>query len=221
MIKCVWQYHDKKDDLDSVFNYFKYCANEAIRICIENNLTSKFSLYYNLYHRLRQDSRFYSKHIHGALECAASKLKLYKKTLKKKPNAKKPYVSKNHLILDYQAYKIEGNSIRITTEIGQYIFVKLTRYVCEKIKNTKLGNVTITDDKIVISYSQSMVEQKPVNFLGIDRNLDNVTTYDSMRNSIVHDLSRAQAIIASYSIVKSKFRRNDSRIRKKDISKIW
>lgn len=168
---------------------------------------------------MRQDSRFYSKYVYGALECATSKLKLYKKTLKKKPNAKKPYVLKNHLILDCQTYKIEGNSIRIPTESGQHIFVKLTGYVCEKIKDTKLGNVTITDDKIVISYSKSVVEQKPVNFLGIDRNLDNVTTYDSMRNSIVQDLSRARMIIASYSIVKSKFRRNDSRIRKKIFQK--
>ncbi|MEX2348384.1 MAG: hypothetical protein WD531_01655, partial [Nitrosopumilaceae archaeon] len=69
--KCVWQYHDKKDDLKPVFDYFRYCANEVIRIGIEKNLTSKFKLHYQLYPKLRLDSQFHSKYVYGALECAA------------------------------------------------------------------------------------------------------------------------------------------------------
>jgi len=213
--KCIWQYHDKKEDLEPVFDYFRYCANEGIRIGIEKNFSSKFKLHYQLYHKLRLDSKFHSKYVYGALECAASKLKLYKKTLKKKPHAKKPYISRNHLVIDNQSYKIEHDTIRITTEPTKYLFIKLTRYVCDKIKDTKLGNLTITDDKIILSYSKDIPEQRPTSFTGIDRNLDNVTTHDSKGNTIVYDLSEAQRIILSYGIVKSKFRRNDSRIRKK------
>lgn len=213
--KCVWQYHDKKDELDPVFRYFMYCANEAIRIGIEKNLTSKFKLHYQLYHKLRLDSQFHSKYVYGALECAAARLKLYRKTLKKKPNAKKPHISKNHLIINNLSYKIEGGCVRIPLEPTKYLFIRLTSYVGEKIKGTKLGNVVISNDKIIISYSKDIPEQKPANFTGIDRNLDNVTTYDSKGNFVVHDLSKAQRIIASYSAVKSKLRRNDARIRKK------
>lgn len=148
----------KKDDLGPVFDYFRYCANEGIRIGIEKNLSSKFKLHYQLYHKLRLDSKFHSRYVYGALECAASKLKLYKKILKKKPH----------------------------------------------------GNLTITDDKIILSYSRDIPEQKPTNFIGIDRNLNNVTTCDSKGRTIVYDLSQAQRIISSYGIVKSKFRRNDS-----------
>src|SRR5437660_11559864 len=71
--KCVWQYHDKKDELEPVFDYFKYCANEAIRIGIEKNLTSKFKLHYQLYNKLRLSSKFHSKYVYDELECAASK----------------------------------------------------------------------------------------------------------------------------------------------------
>jgi hypothetical protein len=39
--KCVWQFHDKKDDLAYVFDYFRLCTNEAIRISDEKNLTSR------------------------------------------------------------------------------------------------------------------------------------------------------------------------------------
>ncbi len=213
--KCVWQYHDKKDELVPVFDYFKYCANEGIRIGIEKNLTSKYNLHYQLYHKLRINSQFHSKYVYGALECAASKLKLYKKTLRKKPDGKRPYISRNHLIINNQSYKIEYGTIRIPIKPTKYLFIRLTKYVCEKIEGTKLGNVTITDDKIIISYSNDIPEQKPDNFIGIDRNLDNVTTCDLKGNCIVHDLSKAQWITASYDIVKSRFRRNDSRIRKK------
>ncbi|MGI0088429.1 MAG: RNA-guided endonuclease InsQ/TnpB family protein [Nitrosotalea sp.] len=183
------------------------------------NLTSKFKLHYQLYHKLRIDSRFHSKYIYGALECAASKLKLYKKSLKKKPDAKKPYISKNHLIIENQAYKIEEDTIRIPAEPGRYLFIRLTRYILEKIKDAKLGSLVITDDKLIISYSRDVTAQKVASFVGIDRNLDNVTTYDSARNCFVHDLSEAQKVIAAYSTVKSKFRRNDSRIRKKIFQK--
>ena len=217
--KCIWQYHDKKEKIDPLFDYFRYCANEAIRIGVEKNLTSKYKLYYQLYHKLRINSQFHSKYVYGALECAASKLKLYKKILKKKPNAKKPHISRNQLILDNQLYKIKQDAIRIPIEPTIHILIKLTKYVCEKIKGTKLGNVIITDDKIIISYSKEILQQRLVNFVGIDRNLDNVTTYDSKGNCIAYDLSKNQRIIASYNIVKSRFRRNDSRIRKKIFQK--
>jgi putative transposase len=134
---------------------------------------------------------------------------------KKNPNAKKPYVLRNHLMIQNRSYEIEHDVIRIPTETKKYLFIRLTSYVLEKIKNTKLGNVTITDDKLVISYSKEILEQKPVNFVGIDRNLNNTTIHDSKGNHITYDLSKATQIVATYNIVKSKFRRNDSRIRKK------
>ncbi|MFZ1075942.1 MAG: transposase [Nitrosotalea sp.] len=219
VIKCVWQFHDKKDDLRQVFDYFRYCANEAIRIGIEKDLTSKYKLHYQLYHTLRLHSQFHSKYVYGALECAASKLKMYKKTLKKKLDAKRPYITRNHLILDNQSYKIEHDTIRIPIKATKYLSIKLTSYVLEKIKHTKLGSLVITDDKIIISYSKEIPEQRHGNFIGVDRNLNNVTIWDSKGDCIVHDLSSAQRIITLYSTVKSKFRRNDSRIRKKIFQK--
>ena len=51
-------------------------------------------------------------------------------------------------------------------------------------KGTKLDNLTITDDKIILSYSRDIPEQKPTNFIGIDKNLNNVTTCDSKGRTI-------------------------------------
>lgn len=217
--KCVWQYHNKKNEFEPVFDYFKYCANEAIRIGIEKNLTSKFNLHYQLYHTLRLDSQFHCKYVYGALECAASKLKLYKKIIKKKSDVKKPHISTNHLIMDNMSYKIDQDTIRIPTQPEKYVFIKLTKYVLEKIRNMKLGRITITIDKLIISYSKEIPVHTPTNFLGIDRNLNNLTTCDSSGGYVIHDLANAQKIITLYGTVKSKFKRNDVRIRKKIFQK--
>ncbi|MDE1830155.1 MAG: IS200/IS605 family accessory protein TnpB-related protein [Thaumarchaeota archaeon] len=176
-------------------------------------------LHYQLYHILRSDTRFHSKYVYGALECAASKLKLYRKTIKQKPSAKRPYISRNHLILDNQLYKIEGDAVLIPTEPGRHLLFKLTRYVLESIRDARLGNLVVTDDKLIISYSRSIPKQKVSEFIGIDRNVDNITTYDTQRRCNMYNLSEASRIINAYDRVKSKFRRNDARIKKKIFQK--
>ncbi len=123
------------------------------------------------------------------------------------------------MILDNQLYKIEGDTIRIPTEPGSYLFIKLTGCILEVIRDTKLGNLVVTDDKLIISYSKSVPEQKVSRFIGIDRNVDNITTYDTQGRCNVHDLSKASQIINAYNGVKSRFRRNDARIKKKIFQK--
>ena len=79
--KCVWQHHDRKAELQHVFEYFRSIANIPIRVGVEKNFTSKFKLHYDLYYKLR--SEFHSKYVYGALECAATKLKLFRKAKRK------------------------------------------------------------------------------------------------------------------------------------------
>ncbi len=73
-----------------VFNYFRSITNEVIRTGIERNITSKFNLHYELYYKLR--SEFHSRYVYGALECAAAKIKLFKKIKRKNPKTKVPYI---------------------------------------------------------------------------------------------------------------------------------
>jgi len=171
--KCVWQFHDKNTELHPVFDYFRYCTNEAIRIGSQKKITSKFSLHEELYYKLRSD--FVAKFVYGALECAAAKLKQYKKAKRKNPDARLPYVWKNMLCLDNQIYKIENGILRFPIKPKQYCYIRLNSYVLEQLENTKLGSITITSNKLVISYSKEVTEKEPENFSSIDRNLDNAT----------------------------------------------
>lgn len=215
--KCVWQYHDKKSDFQQVFDYFRYVANEGIRIGIEKNLTSRFRLHYEIYYKLR--SEFYCKYVYGALECAAATLKIYRNVKRKNPNAKVPHIRKNHLILDNCAYKIMDGWIRIPIKPHYYCSIKLNHYVLKQIQNAKLGSITITEDKIIISYSKQVTMQNPEHFLAVDRNLDNVTTFNTQNEFQVYDLHKANQIKQTYRKVKSKFTRNDIRIKKKIFTK--
>lgn len=215
--KCVWQSHDKKAELQPVFDYFRYCTNEAIRIGNQKKITSKFSLHKELYYKLRSD--FVAKFVYGALECAAAKLKQYKKAKRKNPDARLPYVWKNMLCLDNQIYKIENGMLKFPVKPKQYCCISLNSYVLEQLENTKLGSLTITSNKLVISYSKDVTEKKPEHFSGIDRNLDNATSFDSKGKFMVYNLQKATKIKQKYRTVKSHFRRNDVRIKKKIFTK--
>jgi len=216
-VKCIWQYHDKYNELKPAFDYFRTIANQAIQTGIEENFTSKFKLHYRLYYRLR--SEFHCKLVYGALECAAAKIKLYKRTKRKNPDAKIPYIHKPHLILENKSYRITDGHIRIPLKPRQYVFVKLNYYVLSKLKNIKIGSITVTENKIIITFSKEITMQRSIDFVGIDRNLNNVTSFDTKDKLGVYDLQEATKIRQRYRKIKSKFRRNDARIKKEIFSK--
>ena len=219
-VKCVWQFHDKKDELQQVFDHFRFMTNEGIRIGDEKNITSRKSMHDELYMTLR-DARFYAKYVQGALSVAKAKLKLYRKTLKKHPDAKRPYVKRDMLTLDNQCVKItDDGRLRFPVRAKEYIFIKLASYVLEQLEGgSKLGSITVTPEKLIISYSKEVLQRNPKGYVAIDRNLDNATSCDTANKFMIYDLSKANQIKSKYKKVKSRFTRNDVRIRKKLFSK--
>ena len=215
--KCIWQFHDKSNELKDVFDYFKFCTNEMIRVSIEKNLTSRGAMHNEFYKNMK--SKFMAKYIQGAISVAKSKSKQYRGAKRKKPDAKIPYVIKYHIKLDNQGFKIKNDVIKIPIEPHKYIHIKLNSYMIKTIKDTKLGSITLTPNKLIISYSKDIQETKPEHYVGIDRNLDNATSYDTNNKFMIYDLSKTNQIKETYKNVKSKLKRNDVRIRKKIFSK--
>ena len=172
-----------------------------------------------LYMTMR-DARFYAKYVQGALSVAKARLKLYRQTKKKRPNAKRPYVRRDMLTLDNQCVKItDDGRLRFPVRAKEYIFIKLASYVLEQLEGSKLGSITVTPEKLIISYSKEVLQREPKGYVGIDRSLDNATSFDSGGKFTIYDLSRANQIKSKYKKIKSHFRRNDVRIRKKIFSK--
>jgi len=215
--KCVWQFHDKKENLRELFDYFRYCTNESIRIGDEKNLTSRNTIHHELYKTLR--SNFCAKYVQGSLSVAKARLKLYRTTKKKNSNAKRPYVKRDMITLDNQGFKIIDGYLRFPIKPKQYLFIKMASYVLEQLENTKLGSITVTPEKLIISYSKEILVQEPEHYQGIDRNLDNATSYDSTGKFMIYNLSKTNDINSKYRKIKSHFKRNDHRIMKKIYSK--
>jgi putative transposase len=170
-----------------------------------------------MYRELKDE--FHTKYIYGALECAAAKLKQYKRTKRKRGHSKIPYISKNVIKLDNRSYRIDNDIIRIPIRARQYCYIKLNYYVLEKITEHKLGSITITPNKIIFAYSKNIQKQKPEHFVALDRNLNNTTTVDTKGNVIRHELQDITRIKEKYRHIRSKFKRNDIRIRKKIFQK--
>lgn len=215
--KCVWQYHSKREELQPVFDYFREITNEAIRLGIEKNITSRFKLHHEAYFKLR--SKFHSRYVLGAILCATSRLNQFKQRKKKDPQAKTPYIHKNHLVLDNQSYKIVNENILIPISANTHCSIRLNHYVLRQIQNVKLGAITITEDKIVLGYSRQVTDRKPSDFVAIDRNLDNATTFDTKYNCVIYDLQMTNQIKRKCKQKIARFRRNDARIRQRILAK--
>jgi len=197
----------------NLFDEFRYMVNESIRVGIESKLTSKLSLRNLVYDRFKNNYNTYL--ISMAVFKAHAILKNYRKTAKKKPDAKVPYMKKNVIIIDSNNIKLTGNYIHFSTKPRQFIAINLNAYLISKLseQGIKIGNMIIRENEIIIPYSYTSKEKLPSGYIGIDMNFENVTSFDGKEN--VHDLSP----ITSYKqIVRerlSHLTRNDHRIRKK------
>jgi len=201
--------------IGNLLDNFRRMVNETIRIGLERNITSRFRLQKEVYPILRND--LHTWYILTAVEKASAILRHYRKTKRKTSNIQKPYVEKPFLSVAKHAYKIIDGNLRLPIKPKQYFYIPLNKHTLSVLSepNLKLGSVTLTANTVSISFSKETAEIEPSGYIGIDRNLDNVTTASSNGEIKSYDLSKTNRIKATYREVKSHFKRNDTRIRGK------
>jgi putative transposase len=154
---------------------------------------------------------------------AKSKLKYFRKARKKNPNIKPPNCKKPYLIVDMRSYKIIGTTLLIGVRPGRpYVGIPLNHYTMQQLSdpNIKAGTITITSNSISISIIKNTESIKPVEFIGIDTNLNNITAVHSDGTvDVFSEVSKITKIKERYRKVKSHFKRNDVRIREKIFQK--
>ena len=220
VVESVWQKHDKQDELKGLFEYFRFVVNEVIFLANKHKLTSLKEISAAFYKKYR-DQDYYAKYTINAIRYAISKLKLYKTIRKEKPHARLPYVWKGDITVDAQSYKITPDGyFDFPIKAGHRLQIKLDRHTLEKInKSDKLGDARITPEKLIIPHKKSVIQQTPKHWVGIDRNLDNATGFDTLGKFHIWDLSKANLIREHCRTKRSKFTRNDVRIRRRISSK--
>jgi putative transposase len=134
------------------------------------------------------------------------------------PRKEMPY-AKKLMLTDCYGYRIQGNRLRITLKAQQYIYIELSPHTLETLKGCIARSVTLTPTALIIAYAKEIEEIALKGAIGIDSNLDNVTTASSDATMQIFDLSKATEIKRAYRDVKSHLVRNDVRIRRRVFAK--
>jgi putative transposase len=93
----------------------------------------------------------------------------------------------------------------------------LNNYVLSVLRQPDITvrSATLTRSKVCVSFSKETPLIQPKGLIGIDRNLNNMTAVDSLDNILIHDLSKVTRIKSSSRRTVAKFKRDDSRIRRR------
>jgi putative transposase len=213
-VKSVKQSYVPTHEILDLLEDFRRMLNDCIRIGISENVTSKQSLNKKAYHQLaRYNVPTYYRLT--AITKAVGIISNYKKTLKQHPQAKKPFATKR-MLTDCYGFRIMGQNLRLVGKRNKGIYIPLNKHTRTVISTYAVRSVSLTACTLSIAISKETVNKMPfMGLIGIDRNLDNITTATLDGKTQSFDLSGASKIKAVYRTVKSHFKRNDVRIRKK------
>ena len=186
--------------------------NDCIRIGLAENVTSLRSLSLRAYKQLsRHDVVSYYKVC--AISAATGILRNYRKAKGKNPYVKEPYARRLRLTTCY-GFKVRGGELSLPIRAREHVPISLNQHVQATINGFTLRSVTLTEDRLSLAYADDVQQLQPRGFIGIDRNLDNVTVAATDGTVQQHDLSEATRVKVVYLDAGSHFKRNDARIRR-------
>ncbi len=217
-IKSVKQPYTPSPEVSVFLDDFRKMINEAIRIALIEKATSKFSVTEKAYYPLASFP-YPTCYRLSACDIATGVLRNYRKALRKKPYTEIPYIKQPLMriwIRKEGIAQIINDKLRLCLKTKEkYAFIPLSDYVLRSIRGHTVRSVCLTACTLSIAFSKETVMTVPTGLIGIDRNLDNVTTSNLKGETKVYDLSEATRTKATYREVRSHFTRNDFRIGKK------
>lgn len=155
-----------------------------------------------------------------AISKAAGMLQNYRKLRRKGRSVKEPYARKLQLVTCY-GFKIKNGQLLLPTRHHQHIRIFLNAHTTSTIWQAGLTprSVTLTENWLAITYSKETVPIHPRGVIGLDRNLDNVTSAATDGSIQRINLTEATQIKALYREIKSHMKRNDHRVRQRVFAK--
>ena len=192
-------------------------VNDCVRIGLENNLTSMKSLSLKCYHQLDKYSISTCYRL-TAISSAAGILRNYRKVKRRNENIDEPYSRKFRLVACYNL-KVQDGQLRLPIRAGEFMRIPLNFHILETIEDFDVRSITLTENSLNIAYAKDIDSIVPLDFVGVDRNLNNVTIADLGGHAHQYDLSKATEIKAKYREVKHHLTRNDVRIRRQVFGK--
>jgi putative transposase len=214
-VKTVRQQYQTSADLLWLLDEFRRMVNVCIMIGIEQKVSSLRTLSSRAYSRLSRDMLGYYRL--GAIGAATVIIRNYRKAERRNARTKLPY-AKRLVLTSCYGFKIHDNLLRLPVKPRKFVYLKLNSHTLKVLSGLNVRSVTLTPASLSISYSKETVEIEPEGYIGVDRNLDNVTTATN-KTVRTFDLSQATRIKSGYRYVKSRCKRNDARMRTRVFSK--
>ena len=208
-VKAVRQRNDASSELPHLLDQFRRIVNVCVSTGIEQNVSSLKTLSSGCYHRLSREILGYYRLC--AIITATGILHNYRKAKRNNPHTAVPHARRLMLTTCY-GFKIQDGVLRLPVKPRTYVYIPLNSHTRRSLSGVTVRSVTVTPHTVSISYSKEVVEYKPEGYLGVDRNLDNVTVASTEGKARRFDLSEATRIKSTYRLVTSRFHRNDARI---------
>ena len=212
-VKAVKQNYTPTLDMLSLLETFRCMVNDCIQIGLKKNVTSLKTLSLKAYSQLEKYGCM-SYYKPCAISAATGILRNYRKAKRKNANIKEPYVRKPRLTASY-GFKIRDGVLSLPLRKHESISIPLNQHTCVVLSepNVSARSVTLTARNCSIAYSKEAAAIEPHGLIGIDRNLNNITTTDSNGHVEQLDLSEATRIKAQCRETKRHMKRNDVRVR--------
>jgi len=217
--KAVKQNYQPTTEILKLLDDFRLMVNDCLRIGVETGATSLKALSVKAYRQLSAYN-IPSYYKLCAISNACGMLKNYRKTRRKNPHAKTPYARRMTMTTCY-GFKINDGKLKLPLGNRRYVEIALGSHTRQVLSNPSLTvrSVCLTARTVNLSYSKETDEINPAGFIGIDRNLDNVTIADTASHMEHFDLSKASEVKTKYRAVTSRFERNDIRVRTRILQK--
>src|SRR5208282_4524140 len=216
-VKSVQQHYMPGPEIQGMLDEFRQMMNACVQVGLVENVTSLKALSLKAYKQLASyDAMSYYKLC--AVSGATGILRNHRKASRHGERPTIPFVRRLRLTTCY-GFKIRDGCLLLPHHRRELLRIPLTSHTQAIIARHEVRSVTLTQDKLSLSYAKQVTMIKPNGFIGIDRNLNNVTTATTDFRVAQHDLSEATRIKSTYRSVKRGMVRNDHRIRKRIFGK--
>src|SRR2546425_2659503 len=140
--------------------------------------------------------------------------------MRKNPQTRFPHARKLMLTTCY-GFRIQNGLLRLPVGPRHYIYVKLNNHTLQVLSGLNARSITLTPDTLGISYAKETVEIKPEGYVGVDRNLDNVTVASTDGTVKAFDLSKATRIKAYYRLCQEPFQAKRRANKNRRLLQVW
>jgi putative transposase len=187
-------------------------VNDAIRICLNENIRGRLKLRDRIYKEFQERYRVVSFFPYSVAEVAWSIVKKHKRW------HRKPFAKRLMMKMDVRNYSLNYSILSLPFRKGERVLVPIRYGDYQRSflldQTLKRGSVTVTEDSVIISFSKEVPRMVPQGRVGIDLNEKSVVISEGTK----YDLSEVARLHTEYGVRRRDFfegHPNDNRVKKK------